>query len=338
MQVIRRLPEPTAGGRTTPHLIRRIIVPLDGTPYAEQALAPATAMARALSAEVLLVRAHPTAAMTAHLDARTVKRRERGPLLNASLYLARKEQELRARRIRVGSDMPFGQAGEAIAATAAAQVGSLVVMATHMGSLFSHPSQVSVARELLRRAEVPVLLLSSAVRNPFERLGGVGLTLLVPLEESAREPETIPYAATLAQALAGHVLLLRAVGVADGVGGGDGKPLSSARTNSTRNQLTFSLDLLRDELLGEGIPTWSGIVEGDLIEQTIYQARVGGEMILLGLSWRDEATREAAIQSAFDLLRVASVPILVVPRRTGPEPIPSQESNARGTDVVASEE
>jgi nucleotide-binding universal stress UspA family protein len=296
-------------------------VPLDGTPYAEQAIPSAVVLARALNAEVVLVRANPATPVPADDGAgtRPLRRRERETRHSASLYLARKEHELRARGIRVSSWLPLAPAVEAIAETAAERSADLIVIATHLGTAFSRPSQVSVAQELLRRAEVPVLLLSSAMRTPFDRLGGQGLTLLVPLDGSLGGASAIPYAATLAQALSGQVLLFRAVGgSAARALRRDDPALSALATAPLCDQAIGYLERLREQLVQQNVAAWTGIVYGDLLQETAHQAHVGSEMIVLGGSEQSPAQHEATLHAALTLLHRAGVPLLIVPQRASP--------------------
>jgi nucleotide-binding universal stress UspA family protein len=293
-------------------------VPLDGTAYAEQAIPTAVILGRALTAEVVLVRAHPAAPASADdsAQARPLRRRERETQHSASLYLARKEQELRARGVRVSSRLPLAPAAEAIAATAAERSAALIVIATHLGTTFSRPSQVSVAHELLRRAEVPVLLLSSTMRTPFDRMDGQGLTLLVPLEGSPGGASAVPYAAALAQALSGQVLLLRAVGESAAQAlRRDDPALFAVAMAPQCDQVIGYLERLRGQLLRQHVAAWTGIVYGDLLQETARQAHVGGELIMLGRSEQSPDQGEATIHAALTLLHRTRVPLLIVPPR-----------------------
>jgi nucleotide-binding universal stress UspA family protein len=311
-------------------------VPLDGTPYAEQAIPAAVVLARALSAEVVLVRANPAAPVPADDGARMrpLRRRERETRHSASLYLARQEQELRARGVRVSSRLPLAPAVEAIAATAAERSADLIVMATHLGTAFSRPSQVSVAHELLRRSSTPILLLSSAMRTPFNRLGGQGLTLLVPLDGSPGGASAIPYAATLAQALSGQVLLLRAVGgSAAHALQRDDPALFALATAPLCDQAIGYLERQREQLVQQDVAAWTGIVYGDLVQETVHQAHVGSELVVLGGSEQSPARREDTLHATLTLVHRAGVPLLVVPprgsagQRLAPVPAPDGASN-----------
>jgi nucleotide-binding universal stress UspA family protein len=313
-------------------VIKRLVVPLDGTPYAEQAIPAAVALARTLNAEVVLVRANPAAPTDDGARARLVQRRTRETRHSASLYLARQEHELRARGVRVSSCLPLGPAAEAIAATATERAADLIVIATHLGTTFSRPSQVSVAHELLCSAEVPVLLLSSATRTPFDRMDGLGLTLLVPLGGSSGgvSASALPYAAALAKALSGQLLLLRAVGgPAAQALRRDDPALFAVATAPLRDKAIGSLERLRDQLMQQDIPVWTGIVYGDLLQETARQAHAGSELIVLGVVDTSSGRREAPLHSALTLLHRAGVPLLIVP--------PMESPRQRLTPVSASD-
>jgi nucleotide-binding universal stress UspA family protein len=313
MHMIAAPPATSTRGRVLPQMIKRIVVPLDGTPYAEHAVPSALALARAFNAEVALVRANPPHLAAGCPQVRPLRRRERETLHSASLYLARKEQELRTRGVRASSHLPSGVAAEAIATAAVECGGDLIVIATHAGTGLSRPSQVSVARALLRRTEIPVLLLASTTHNPFDHAGGVGLTLLVPLDGTPPGAAALPYATALAQAFAGQILLLRAVGgPAAHALKRDDPALYALGTEPAREQALSYLETLRSRLFAEEIPVWTGIVEGGLLEGAVRQARVGGEMVALSVHGGAER-RAATIEAALDMLRRSGVPLLLVP-------------------------
>lgn len=332
---------PTERSRAFPQ-IKRLVVPLDGTPYAEQAIPAAVALARALKAEVVLVRANPAAPADDGSRVRPLRRRERETRHSASLYLARQEQELRERGVRVSSCLPLAPAVEAIAATAAERSADLIIIATHLGTAFSRPSQVSVAHELLRRAEVPVLLLSSATRTPFDRIDGQGLTLLVPLDGSlgGASASALPYAAALAQALSGQLLLLRAVdGPAAQALRRDDPARCALATGPVHDQAIGALERLRDHLVQQDIPVWTGIVYGDLLQETAHQAHASSELIVLGVPDESLARREATLHAALTLLHRAGVPLLIVPPMGSARQrlTPVSASNAAADPTLAEE-
>jgi nucleotide-binding universal stress UspA family protein len=134
----------------------RIVVPLDGSAAAEQALPHAEAMAQRLDAPLHLVRVlDPTRVGTFDggmamqqwvADERSIARN----------YLERIERELRQRQRTVTVEYRLGPAAQEL--LAATQPDDLLVMATHGRSGLGRWFLGSVAESVVRQAPVPVLL------------------------------------------------------------------------------------------------------------------------------------------------------------------------------------
>jgi nucleotide-binding universal stress UspA family protein len=167
---------PLAGrGAPTASQMRRIVVPLDGSPLAEAALEPAAQFAGVLGAGLTLYRAilqaaplllpYPGVAVMPEQVALT-------PVLEeeATRYLEALAARLRARGLQV--DTAVELAGDPVAAisTWAERHGAdLIAMATHGHGGTTRLLLGSVADKLLRSAEVPLLLF-----RPGERVTDAG--------------------------------------------------------------------------------------------------------------------------------------------------------------------
>jgi nucleotide-binding universal stress UspA family protein len=191
-----------------------ILVPLDGSALAEYALPYALRLTRAAGGRLVLVRAAP--------DAPTRQRAEAELAATASrLFTAGAQVESHVRR---------GAAGDVILDGARAWEAGLIVMATHGRSGLGRWLYGSVADHVLRRAEVPVLLVSGVCERRWPAPGagapaaagaaggagtapdGAGLgPVLVPLDGSGRSAAALRPAAALAGALGAGLLLTRVV-------------------------------------------------------------------------------------------------------------------------------
>ncbi len=141
-----------------------ILVPLDGSPRAEAILPHVTALARAFSAEVVLVQVIeplpqvtspgvPVPAMpVAHIT----------ELTNiAETYLAQITEQLGRQGLRVRSLAPYGPVVEQIIA-AAEQVGAdLIAIASHGRGGLAQLFYGSVASTLLQHSARPLLMVRS---------------------------------------------------------------------------------------------------------------------------------------------------------------------------------
>jgi nucleotide-binding universal stress UspA family protein len=176
-------------------MYRSILVPLDGSPFAEQAIAVALTMAEAAHAKVTLVRAWDPAnyRYTSELTPPFLDVAARDKLA-AMQYL-----DSVAARLRQGTAVPIGVAligggaPEAIKECLTQQPHELIVMTTHGLTGLSRAWIGSVADAVVRTVTTPVLLV-----RPLESEGvapaGHFERVLVPLDGSAAAEEILTHA------------------------------------------------------------------------------------------------------------------------------------------------
>jgi nucleotide-binding universal stress UspA family protein len=155
-------------------MIERILVPLDGSPRAEQALSLAQELAQRLDVELHLVRATTSAAESLRetvpsgrmggpdtLDDIAIgvaeDRVEREAAM-ALLYLESVKQRLQGAGLRVVTEVRTGNAAPVIMEYAREIGASLIVMSTHGRSGIGRAIYGSVADAVLRESGTPVLL------------------------------------------------------------------------------------------------------------------------------------------------------------------------------------
>ncbi|MGQ0702967.1 MAG: universal stress protein [Gemmatimonadales bacterium] len=172
-------------------MLRSILVPVDGSPFAEKALALASRLARASGATLHLVLAHdPTQGIgpfgefgpPSVLLIEELERRE-------ETYLARTAARLQREGVRVMVHHEDGFAGRVIARTAGAVKAGLVVMSTHGRSGVGRLGLGSVADDVVRHLEIPVLLVPAPAATPR---GVPGRRVLVPVDLSAESLAVLP--------------------------------------------------------------------------------------------------------------------------------------------------
>jgi nucleotide-binding universal stress UspA family protein len=151
-----------SGGAAPPTPVRRLLVPLDGSALAEQALPLATDLAKRAVAEVILVESTYWAqmAMTDYPYGYPVG----GEALleeveaGARAYLAEVSQRLATAGITAQADVRFTPAADAILTCAEERRADLIVMCTHGHGGPGRWVLGSVADRVLRGATLPVLL------------------------------------------------------------------------------------------------------------------------------------------------------------------------------------
>lgn len=183
--VLARSPAPVllvrAGSGSAPRLAEgaqpRLLVPLDGSVFSEAALPYAAELVRALQARIILLRATSLPVLPDGepvLMAPIVETEQLEPERaeeEAEAYLNAVADQLTGRgvRVRVWTTVRRGPAAAAILEESRATGASLVVMATHGRTGLGRLVFGSVAGEVFRRGELPLLLIRPAGLGEIER-------------------------------------------------------------------------------------------------------------------------------------------------------------------------
>jgi nucleotide-binding universal stress UspA family protein len=173
----------------------RMLIPLDGSSLAEQALEPALLLGRGAGREVILFRAVSDVESLGETDA-ALERRE------AYRYLKSVQTAHPALDLKLTARIITGPAASAIVKTAAEEAVDLIVMSTHGYTGLSRLMYGSVAEGVLRAAPCPVLVIRSPL--PLRRV-------LVPLDGSELAQQALAPGIEVAHRLGGEVTLLESV-------------------------------------------------------------------------------------------------------------------------------
>lgn len=148
-------------------MFKHLLITLDGSPASEVVIGHAIDIARAMRAEVTLLRI---------VDAVNADWSERGTMGKgqaestlrsafsdqAQDYLNRVAQQVKARGVSVTTVVKQGHPGKQIVATAKEVEADGIAMATHSRRGFNKLMFGSVAEEVLHQSNLPVLLVRSA--------------------------------------------------------------------------------------------------------------------------------------------------------------------------------
>lgn len=179
--------------------MRTILVPLDGSPLAEQALLPACRLARQAGGSLVLLRAVAGSATPALVA-----------VDEAEAYLRPLRESVTRQGFLVHAQAATGDPVDAILVAANMYGVDLIAMGTHGRSAVARFLLGSVAEQVLHRSALPVLLTrpSSApvvqAASPFRRI-------LVPLDGTACAEAALTYVIQEGLVPAAEVVLLRAV-------------------------------------------------------------------------------------------------------------------------------
>jgi nucleotide-binding universal stress UspA family protein len=207
---------------------KTIVVGLDGSPLAEKALPYAEILAKALDAEVVLVRAIPPEGVTEALPnenphllpymvvmpgarSETVSEGERAERYGAERYLDKVAQRLGERGVRATSVEAAGDPAKVLVEEAEARGASYILLTTHGRSGLGRWLYGSVAEAVVAHSSVPVLLtrawapdrgLASTTGRP---------KILVPLDGTELAEKALPVATGLARAVPADIHLVQIV-------------------------------------------------------------------------------------------------------------------------------
>lgn len=240
--------------QASPH-VHRILLPLDGSTLAEQALPLAEAVARAFGAEIIVLRViTPVTSPYVYGDAlagyaapyiEDVLEAQRNEAEN---YVTDTVEQLRAAGLRARGEVAGGLPADEILRVAAEHHADLIVMATHGRSGLGRFALGSVAERIVSASPVPVLVIRPAGQPPAQAwpegaaaqvalarraaqgdVGAAAILLAALRDESPRRQLAAAQAASsvLSQGLARRLLRFLATGAWDG-GELPGAPVGSA--------------------------------------------------------------------------------------------------------------
>jgi len=291
-------------------MFRTILVPLDGSRFAEQALPWALCLARRAGAALDLVRGHVLYALTqpaaawapfdpvAEADS---KQEERAYLDTIARCLTA------AAPVEVRKTLVDGLETEGVRRRVQDGRADLVVMATHGRGPLGRFFLGSVADEVVRETSVPVLLVRPRGAGPDLLAGPAATNVLVPLDGSRLAEQVLGPAAELARLLLVPCTLLRVLepfGIAAGPA-----PPEEARFAAAHAYL----ETVGDRLRGQGAPVQTRVAVAAHAARAIRsEARAQeGTVIALATHGRSGVPRVLLGSVADKVLRTAPGPVLI---------------------------
>ena len=293
-------------------MVERILVPLDGSELAAQALPHARYLADELHARLLLLwvvetvsySGDPGEAMPALFEVHEM----------AQTYLERVAAQLRNNGRPVESHVLSGTPAESILACADDRAVDLIVMSTHGRSGIGRWVYGSVADKVLRGARVPVLLIRAVVQEaPLEAVRYE--RLLVPLDGSALAEQALPHAEELARATGAEIVLLRVPTVPPFVTWGpDPGMLMPALLNEAYEEADAYLANVARRLRACGFVVRKAPMDPGPVADTIidYAHEADIDLIVMSTHGRSGIGRWVFGSVTDRVLRGAGVPVLLV--------------------------
>jgi nucleotide-binding universal stress UspA family protein len=290
-------------------MFRSILVPLDRTPFAEQAVPLAVAVARRTGAKVDLATVHHAYYVDEPVPAHAPFDRERDERIRRDEQAYLDALAGRATGVSVSTAVLTGTAvlpntvADALLERAAAERTELIVMATHArGAMGRLAAAGSVADELVRRASLPVLLW------PGERaVGPTGPAIdrmLIALSGAAAPERILEPAAGVARALGSRCVLLRVVEAANPSGVAEAEAYLAG---------------VAARLAGQGVQAETRVVTAPVAADAILAAaeREGCGLIALAGEGHTRVGRLVLGSTAEKVIVGASTPVLALRTTAG---------------------
>jgi nucleotide-binding universal stress UspA family protein len=302
-----------------PSHFRNILVPLDGSPLAEQALPLARRIAQLAGGKLRLVLVHqiPSPLLDSSNAALFVSGDQATRKAERS-YLRAFQARLRQEGVRLASAVTLnGPVGPTLAQYAQEVGIDLVVMATHGRGGARRAWLGSVADHLIRHLEVPVFLVRASNEGAVPMAPAAADQILVPLDGSPLAEEALGPAADLARLWGAALTLLRVVlpvvFFSDEMRGWPA-PYDTEYMASLRSRAEDYVRDLAEGLRGEGVRA-SGVASFALgaADAILELGRPGQVAAIAIATYGHGGLKRLALGSVADkLIRGAQVPVLVL--------------------------
>jgi len=299
-------------------MIKSILVPLDGSSFAEQALPWAACLSKVSGAHLELVRVHDPVPPWTIATEGAVAATSVDPTIRdgEEQYLANGAARLEEGGFTgVTYHVLEGDTADAIARHAEDNAFGLVVLATHGRGALSRLWLGSVSDALVRRLTVPVLLIRPAEGSAIPRAEQFR-KVLVALDGSPEAESAIEPAIALTDPKRCDVILLRVVPpvpIAGDAGMAATLPIDNELTEALTQQATLYLDATAERLRSPTVSvTTRVVVEPGIAQAVLREASLSGAELVALATHGARGLRRMVLGSVADkVLRGADRPILL---------------------------
>ncbi len=294
-------------------MIKKIVVPLDGSELAEGILPYVRELASRTGAEVVL--------LTCILGVGVWDATVMAPMLDkeeelARAYLDKKVVDLRGSGLNVLARIVRGPAAEAILAAAREDAAGLIAISTHGRSGLSRWLFGSVAGKIVQSTDLPLLVVRPTEEQP--RASVQVRKILVPLDGSEVAAAVLPFVEDLAKAMGATVVLFNAIApMAAYPGFETAQPALVGRViDEMQEDARQLLRRVAKEMESRGVQA-SMVVTVDLAVDGILHAaaETGADLIAIGTHGRSGLGRMILGSVADGVVRRSTVPCLLVNAR-----------------------
>ncbi|HEU4455125.1 MAG TPA: universal stress protein [Longimicrobium sp.] len=305
-------------------MVERILVPLDGSALAEQALPHALAVARAFGSEVLLLRVlgSPTGPVNG-VDWR-LRRAE------ASLYLDNVAARLGGAGVEISRHVATGNAPEQILAAVRKRKADLLVLCRHGEGGLTEFHLSGTAAKLVESANCSILVVDPDEAGGSAAAGAASYrTVLVPVDCSKRSEWAVSLAAAIARAAGAELVLVHVASPPEVVEPASGNPRASLLSRGlweiNRDAARTYLDALAARIGAPGLAVRRRVVENGHVGPTLLRTmrEEGASLVVLSAHGHAPALGASYGSVASALVADSTAPVLIfqdapLPERPAP--------------------
>jgi nucleotide-binding universal stress UspA family protein len=281
-------------------MYERILVPLDGSELAEQAIPYAEWLASKFNSEVILI----TACLA-------------GDPLERALteYIERRVEKIQSLGIKTRSLCIEGEPAASIINFAGKNNISLIILSTHGRTGVSHWPLGSITNKVVQRSHIPVFLVRSS--QPAKTSADKEMqNILLTLDGSHFSEAIIPYVEKLAKVMDSEVVLLRVVEpvkLPQLAAYADREKYEKGFIDKLRKEAKRYLDQKKTALARKGIKVNSALLEGKADEAILqYAEDKSVNLIALTTHGFSGITKWAYGSVASRIIEASSKPTLLV--------------------------
>ena len=294
----------------------RIAACIDTSAMGRKVIAHAAAMAKALDAELTLLRVletRPAGGMLPDPVEWDIRRREAWDAVERVIA----EQHYPAERVK--AQVVEGQPAEQIALWVRDHAIDLTVLCTHGEDHLAAEDLGNTVRHVADHATGSLLLVPHAVADAVVVRYG---RILVPLDGSSRAESVVPLAVRLAQAQRGEVVLVHVVPVPEltEVGPPEAEALDLRERLARRNERVAQeyLDRIRRQLVGQGIAVRGLVLRDGDVRRRLARSIVDEAADLVVLSSHGRSGHADVPHGSIAAYQIAhsTTPLLIVRQRS----------------------
>ncbi len=287
-------------------MIKRIMVPLDGSHLAEQALPLAQSLASSFNSELLLAMAVPSGHYVNEVHEGILVEAGR---LASEQYLDSTKMRLAGEGLRVSTAVRTARPHMAISSLCDQERVDMIVMTTHGRSGVTRWTMGSVADRVLRTTNTPVIMIHPKAHGaPPSEIGRV----VVPLDGSELAEAALPVARQMAKTLKLSLHLVRVVVPPAAMFGGEYVPGAPAVLEELEVEAGQYLEKTTEVLKSAGFTVTAVVRTGTPAEVVLAEACEPGDLVVMSTHGRSGVDRWFLGSVADAIVRHGDIPVLVV--------------------------